>query len=77
LIFGLFKNVGVTTVVLTGKEVGRCFAAEITIDTLCVYIEFPSNTLGMFVFFISHDSWKSEQWGESVKIPWLIIAPKD
>jgi hypothetical protein len=77
LVFGLFENVRVTTVVLAGKEVGRRFAAEITIDALSIYIEFSRNALGMFVFFISHDSWKSEQWGESVKIPWLIIAPKE
>jgi len=52
--FGLFKDVGVTAIILAG-EGSRCgFAAEVAIDALGVHVEFTGDAFGTLIVFVSH-----------------------
>lgn len=51
----LFKNIGVTTVVLTHKKIRRGFATKIAINALRIDVEFTSNAFGVFIVFVCHN----------------------
>lgn len=52
--FGLLKDVGVATVVIT-PEIGRCgLTAKIAVDALIVHVKGARDVLGVFVCCVSH-----------------------
>jgi hypothetical protein len=53
-ILRLLKDVRMASIVIPREIRGRSFTAEITIDTLIIYVKFPSHILWIFIRNVCH-----------------------
>jgi len=53
-ILRLLKDVRMTSIIIPREIRGRSFTAEITIDTLIIYVKFPCHILWIFIRNVSH-----------------------
>lgn len=54
VVLRLLIDIGVSLVLFTGEIVRRRFTAQVTIDTLTIYIERAFYVFRIFIFFIGH-----------------------
>ncbi len=54
LIFWLLVDIGVPSIIISGKVCRSCLSTKIAVDTLIVHVEFPRDILSVFIFNVSH-----------------------